>query len=53
MLMGIPTITVEYGNPQVFQPEMIERGKVGVTNIMSWLHMIPQKKICSFSPYLL
>ncbi len=36
-LRGIPTITVEYGNPQVFQPDMIERGKTGVENVMRWL----------------
>lgn len=39
MLKGIPSITVEYGNPQVFQPELIERGKQGIENIMSWLGM--------------
>jgi predicted deacylase len=50
MLMGIPTITVEYGNPQVFQPKMIERGKLGVTNIMSWLRMIPQKQSIVSAP---
>lgn len=42
MLKGIPTITVEYGNPQVFQPEMIQRGKTGIKNIMCWLQMIDQ-----------
>ena len=40
MLKGIPCITVEYGNPQVFQPEMIQRGKTGIMNTMSWLNMI-------------
>ena len=45
MLKGIPTITIEYANPQVFQPEIIERGKIGVENIMSWLKMIPQKYV--------
>jgi len=50
MIMGIPTITVEYGNPQVFQPKMIERGKLGVTNIMSWLRMIPQKQSIVTAP---
>ena len=40
MLNGIPCITVEYGNPQVFQPEIVERGKTGIKNIMSWLKMI-------------
>lgn len=40
MLNGIPCITVEYGNPQVFQPEIVERGITGIKNIMSWLKMI-------------
>ncbi len=40
MLKGIPCITVEYGNPQVYQPEIIDRGKTGIINIMSWLKMI-------------
>jgi predicted deacylase len=39
VLKGIPTITIEYGNPQVFQPELISRGKTGIQNIMSWLGM--------------
>ncbi len=43
MLKGIPTITVEYGNPQVFQADMIERGKNGIENIMSWLGMTKTK----------
>ena len=43
MLKDIPCITVEYGNPQVFQPDMIKRGKTGVKNIMSWLEMIDQE----------
>jgi predicted deacylase len=40
MIQGIPTITVEYGNPQVYQKDMIERGEQGMQNIMSWLKMI-------------
>ena len=43
-LQGIPTITVEYGNPQVFQPEMIKRGVDGVKNVMSWLKMHDEAK---------
>ncbi len=39
MLKGIPTITVEYGNPQVYQSDFIERGKRGIENIMRWLKM--------------
>ncbi len=40
MLHGIPSITIEYGDPQVYQPEMIERGITGVKNTMSWLGMV-------------
>ena len=43
MLKGIPCITVEYGNPQVYQPEMIRRGKTGILNTMSWLNMIDKQ----------
>jgi len=39
MLKGIPTITVEYGNPQVYQDDMVKRGVVGVKNVMDWLGM--------------
>ncbi len=40
MLKDIPTITVEYGNPQVYQEEMIRRGATGVQNVMVWLGMV-------------
>ncbi len=39
-LHGIASITVEYGDPQVFQADMIERGKAGILNTMRWLKMI-------------
>jgi hypothetical protein len=39
MLKGIPTITVEYGNPQVYQEDIVKRGVVGVKNVMNWLGM--------------
>lgn len=43
MSKGIPTITVEYGNPQVYQPKIIRRGVRGVQNILSWLDMTKAK----------
>lgn len=52
MLKGIPTITVEYANPQVYQPEIIERGKIGIQNLMSWLDMAPTKVKSTDKPVL-
>jgi len=59
MLKGIPTITVEYGNPQVYQPEMITRGVVGVKNVLNWLEMqsfempeLSKAKICTKSYWI-
>ncbi|MEL6721193.1 MAG: succinylglutamate desuccinylase/aspartoacylase family protein [Bacteroidota bacterium] len=56
MLKGIPTITVEYGNPQVYQSDMTTRGVVGVENVMSWLGMtkkeikdVPKASLCKKS----
>ena len=37
--LGIPSITVEYGNPQVYQNDMIERGVKGIFNTLKWLNM--------------
>ena len=59
MLKGIPTITVEYGNPQVYQTEMISRGAKGVKNVLSWLKMqnfktpeLNRPKFCSKSYWI-
>lgn len=38
---GVKMITIELGNPQVYQTTMIERGITGVMNAMKWLKMIP------------
>jgi hypothetical protein len=42
-LMGIPCVTIEYGDPQVFQEEMVERGLQGVRNTLAWLGMYGEK----------
>ncbi len=42
MLQGTPTITVEYGNPQVYQADIIARGEKGMLNIMRWLEMLDE-----------
>ncbi len=52
MLKGIPCITVEYGNPQVYQPEIIQRGKTGVENVLSWLNMIDQETVAVDLPIM-
>jgi predicted deacylase len=38
--LGIKSVTMEYGNPQVFQNEMIERGITGLNNVLVHLKMI-------------
>ncbi len=38
---GIPGFTVELGNPQVYQEEMIERGRTGLLTAMQLLGMLP------------
>jgi len=52
MLAGIPTITIEYGNPQVYQNEMIDRGVVGIQNILAHLKLT-SNTIEEFSPVVL
>ncbi len=39
VLQGIPCITVEYGNPQVFQAEMTARGLAAARRTLAWLGM--------------
>lgn len=41
VLQGIPCITIEYGNPQVFQPEMTQRGVKAARRTLHWLGMYP------------
>ena len=40
MSMGIPAITVEYGNPQVYQKEMLQKGLPGLRNTLVHLGML-------------
>lgn len=37
--LGVPSITVEYGNPQVYQQVMIDRGVLGIYNTLKWVKM--------------
>ncbi|EAR02890.1 succinylglutamate desuccinylase/aspartoacylase family protein [Maribacter sp. HTCC2170] len=59
LAQGIKSITVEYGDPQVYQPVMIERGERGIDNLLKWLKMKPQnvevpeiENVCSKSYWL-
>lgn len=40
ILHGIPSITVEYGDPQVYQEEMIRKGVPGILNVAKWLGIL-------------
>ncbi|KAJ2319509.1 hypothetical protein IWW52_001930 [Coemansia sp. RSA 2704] len=44
MQRGIPAITVEVGNPSQFQKHYVKNALIGVTNILSQLRMVPDKK---------
>ncbi|WP_222982356.1 succinylglutamate desuccinylase/aspartoacylase family protein [Flagellimonas meishanensis] len=53
---GVKSITMEYGNPQVFQKEFIERGVNGIQNLLIWLKFIdgkveipPTRNVCKKS----
>ncbi|RME45983.1 MAG: peptidase M14 [Caldilineae bacterium] len=37
---GIPTLTLELGNPQIFQPEMVRRGLEGLRRVLIHLDML-------------
>jgi len=59
LAQGIKSITVEYGDPQVYQPKMIERGEKGIESLLKWLKMktgsvgIPEiENVCSKSYWL-
>jgi predicted deacylase len=45
MALGIKAITVEIGNPLVFQKRFIKHALLGVTQIMSYLKMIPVSEL--------
>ncbi|RIV69544.1 succinylglutamate desuccinylase/aspartoacylase family protein [Flagellimonas aequoris] len=56
---GVKSITLEYGNPQVYQQDMIERGTKGVTDLFKWLGFTqgtvtipPARNVCSKSYWI-
>lgn len=48
VLRNIPSVTIEYGNPQVFQNEMTDRGFEGILNTLGWLNMYGEIKLKDF-----
>ncbi|MCA9937507.1 MAG: succinylglutamate desuccinylase/aspartoacylase family protein [Anaerolineales bacterium] len=50
MDLGVEAITVEVGNPHVFQPEMIAAGVVGLRNALVYLGMVEGAIVPAFSP---
>ena len=45
MELGIPSITIEIGNPQVFQPQYIRWTMSGIRRILVHLNMLPKRKL--------
>lgn len=37
--MGVKAITLEYGDPQIFQESMVDKGIVGISNLISMLEI--------------
>lgn len=50
MAAGIPSITVEVGDPQRFQPRLIQSTTAGIANIMSGLGMLPREALSPKPP---
>ena len=46
--LGIPAITLEIGNPNRFQPEMIRRSLVGVRAVLAEAGIIKKRKVAPF-----
>lgn len=42
--LNIPAITIEVGNPNMFQKKMIKSGLAGIHNVMSHLEIIPDEQ---------
>ena len=45
MEMGIPAITVEIGDPQLFQPRHIKASLSGIRRVMSEIKMLPRRAV--------
>ena len=51
-VLGIHAITVEAGDPQLFQEEMVLSGLEGIFNVMSYLNMIDDPIIEPYRPHI-
>lgn len=51
--LGIPAITLEVGNPGVYQKGLIRSGLVGVHNVMSWLEITDDEMVEPKEPTIL
>lgn len=56
---GVKSITVEFGDPQVYQDEMIGRGIIGIQKLLKWFQFTPgamelakPQNVCSKSYWL-
>lgn len=50
MAMGMPAITVEIGNPRVFQPKFIGSSVRGIRRVLIDIGMLPRRAIAPGSP---
>lgn len=53
MELGIPSITLEMGDPQVFQPKHIKPALTGVRRVMAEIGMLPKRTVAPGSPPVL
>lgn len=53
MDMGIPAITVEIGNPQIFQPKQVNASLSGVRRVLSEIGMLPRRPVKQVDPPIL
>lgn len=53
MELGIPSITVEIGDPQVFQPRHIKASLSGVRRVMAEIGMLPRRPLSPGPPPVL
>jgi uncharacterized protein len=53
MELGIPSITLEMGDPQVFQPRHIKPSLIGVRRVMAEVDMLPRRPVSPGPPPVL